>query len=597
MRNAFDIISEINGEQVLRRMYHRSVRANFSGAFTIMLNTAADGMIISHFLGMRAAAAFGLIVPLYSLINLIPVLLRTATQLNLGEDLGRGDLEKARSRIFSMLIAGLAASIPFLLLFTLFRGSTVFFLSAFAGHAEETAALAKDYLLWFAPSMFPMMISPVLHPIMQLDGDMHRSPLAIQAATVVNLLGDLLCVLVFHGGLGGIAAATTLSCYTELLVLCLHFRKKEAALKPLIRRGFRFERTERGAFSKGVPIMLRELTAFLTGILLNFWAFRLAGEDLVAALAIGNSVWAFLLAAATAVSGAEMTLGSVAWGEADHHALRTVLRMGLWYALVPCSVYAFVFVLLSEPAAQFCSGGNARLLSLSLPLLRCFAISLPAAAFCQVLEGHLNVIGDLRRSALVNVLDGGICWLAAVWLLLRNTGVSGIWAGRPLGEFALALFLAVILLSRGRNTRKENPDAENGEKASAQIEATLYTAEDAAVFSGRLHDFCLENGSSARISYLSALCLEELACNTLKWGYNDDSAKGLDVRAAYDKEEIILRFRDDGRRFNPEEYASQILVSDRDPSKNVGLRIVSGLASEMRYTCLADCNVLYIRIK
>ena len=83
----------------------------------------------------------------------------------------------------------------------------------------------------------------------------------------------------------------------------------------------------------------------------------------------------------------------------------------------------------------------------------------------------------------------------------------------------------------------------------------------------------------------------------MTWGYGGDSAKGLDVRAAYDEEEIILRFRDDGRRFNPEKYASQILVSDRDPSKNVGLRIVSGLASEMRYTGLADCNVLYIRIK
>ena len=597
MRNAFDIISEKNGEQVLERMYHRSVRANFSGAFTVMLNTAADGMIISHFLGMRAAAAFGLIVPLYSLINLIPVLLRTATQLNLGTDLGRGDLEKARSRIFSMLAVGSAASIPFLLLLSLFRNSAVFLLSAFADHAEETIAMAKDYLLWFAPAMFPLMISPVLHPIMQLDGDMHRSPLAIQAATAVNLLGDLLCVLVFHGGLGGIAAATTLSCYAELLVLCLHFQKKEATLKPFIRRGFCFKRSDAGAVLKGVPIMLRELTAFLTGILLNFWAFRLAGEDLVAALAIGTSVWVFLLPAAIAVSGAEMTLGSVARGESDHHALRAVLRMGLWYALIPCSVYAFVFLLLSAPIAQFCSGGNARLLSLSLPLLRCFAVSLPAAAFCQVLEGHLNVIGDLRRSALVNVLDGGICWLAAAWLLLRITGISGIWTGRPLGEFALALFLAVILLSRRRNTCKENPDAENGKKTSAQIEATLYTVEDAAAFSGLLHDFCAEKGLSARISYLSALCLEELACNTLTWGYGGDSAKGLDVRAAYDEEEIILRFRDDGRRFNPEKYASQILVSDRDPSKNVGLRIVSGLASEMRYTCLADCNVLYIRIK
>ena len=99
-----------NGENVLKRMFRRSVLYSFSGFFTVMLNTAVDGMMIGHFLGLKAMAAFGIIVPLYSLMNLAPVLLRSASQLNIGEDLGRGKLETARRRIFQLLMTGLLAS-------------------------------------------------------------------------------------------------------------------------------------------------------------------------------------------------------------------------------------------------------------------------------------------------------------------------------------------------------------------------------------------------------------------------------------------------------------------------------------------------------
>ncbi len=59
--------SELNGNHVLSKMFHRSVRYSFFGFFTVILNTAVDGVIIGHFLGAAAMSAFGLIVPLYSL--------------------------------------------------------------------------------------------------------------------------------------------------------------------------------------------------------------------------------------------------------------------------------------------------------------------------------------------------------------------------------------------------------------------------------------------------------------------------------------------------------------------------------------------------
>ena len=213
-----------SGEVILRRMFHRCIFQNYLGAMTLMINTAADGMIISHFLGSQAVAAFGLVLPMYSLLSLVPVLLRTSTQINLGKYIGRGDLGSANRFIFYLLSFGLTAALPFFLMLTVLRGFVLVILSGHVHHyAARTLSFASDYLLWLAPAVFPMMLCSVLHPMMQMDGDVKRSPRAVQIAAVVNLSGDLLNALVFHGGMKCMALATTLSCYSELFVLLMHF--------------------------------------------------------------------------------------------------------------------------------------------------------------------------------------------------------------------------------------------------------------------------------------------------------------------------------------------------------------------------------------
>ena len=99
-----------------------------------------------------------------------------------------------------------------------------------------------------------------------------------------------------------------------------------------------------------------------------------------------------------------------------------------------------------------------------------------------------------------------------------------------------------------------------------------------------------------RLSGLAALTVEELACNTLEWGYDSGSTAVVDIRAVYDDNHLTLRFRDSAMLFDPLLYTQQFVVSDNDPAKNIGLRIVSGLAEDMRYSCVADCNIVLLKI-
>ena len=235
---------------------------------------------------------------------------------------------------------------------------------------------------------------------MQMGGDAARSPRAIQTAAVVNLSGDMMNALLFHGGMAGMALATTLSCYCELFVLLVHFRSQRAILRPSAGGGLSVKQLM--LLSEGIPPMLRDVSAFLSGILINRLAFSLGGENAVAVLAVGSSVWAFLLPAAISVSGACTTLGSVSFGEADSHALQTVFRLGVWYCLLPCTAYALVFIAAAGPLAFFCTGGGVQMLNMALPYLRILAFNRRGTELLKAADPSLPIgtsLAELERSS------------------------------------------------------------------------------------------------------------------------------------------------------------------------------------------------------
>ena len=124
-------------------------------------------------------------------------------------------------------------SLPFILAFSLAREQVMVLLGVYNGTTDRIVSMISSYLLWFAPSVIPLYLTPVLHPLMQFDGDSGRSPAAIMISLIVNIIGDIICVLLLGKGMEGIAFATTLSCFTECAVLMLHFRKEDAVLRPL----------------------------------------------------------------------------------------------------------------------------------------------------------------------------------------------------------------------------------------------------------------------------------------------------------------------------------------------------------------------------
>jgi two-component sensor histidine kinase len=87
-----------------------------------------------------------------------------------------------------------------------------------------------------------------------------------------------------------------------------------------------------------------------------------------------------------------------------------------------------------------------------------------------------------------------------------------------------------------------------------------------------------------------ALCIEEMASNTVQHGFSKDAENHLSVRILHKPDAWVLRFRDDCRAFDPVSYVP------RGEEDALGIRLVTAMADDIRYTYSLNLNNLTIKL-
>ena len=119
---------------------------------------------------------------------------------------------------------------------------------------------------------------------------------------------------------------------------------------------------------------------------------------------------------------------------------------------------------------------------------------------------------------------------------------------------------------------------------------TLTRLEEVAPVAEQIQSFCEKNQIGHTTARNAALCMEEMALNIFQHGFPARRRYQVIIR----EDTVLLRIKDNGIPFNPEERAA--LVREDSPYKNIGTRIVHGLASQVSYQNLMGLNVLTIEV-
>lgn len=127
------------------------------------------------------------------------------------------------------------------------------------------------------------------------------------------------------------------------------------------------------------------------------------------------------------------------------------------------------------------------------------------------------------------------------------------------------------------------------------LELSAHNIEEVVEASEKIHDFAAKYGADPKKVNLLTLAAEEMGGNVVAHNANRHKKLNIEFRAAKKEDHWMLRIRDDGKVFNPERWAS--IHHNEDPTKNIGIRMISKAADEFRYINIQQMNNLIVKIK
>ena len=573
-----------------KRLVKQMLAAQTLAALTVSLCLLIDNVMINRFLGEKAIAAYELSNPVLLVIGAIGSVLSAGIQVACSKSLGEGSREETNSGYSSAVAVAACVSLVFMAAVLLLRG--IIARAVGAGSAGELFAHTEGYLTGFVIGAPACMGALVLVPFLQMAGRSGLLVAAVLGMTVSDVAFDLLNVHVFHGGMFGMGLASALSYYVAVLVGLVYFLSPRCVFRFSVRQ-VRWKKIL-DLFKGGVPSAFGMGASIILVFVLNRLLMQSGGTGAVAAYAVASAIGNASNCISTGVGGVSLTLSGVLYHEEDRNGLRALLKLLVRYALDMGVVMTALLVIFAPAAVSVFMPDAGPTKDMAVLAVRLMSLGLLPCCINNALRGYYQGTERILLIEAISILEGAILPIAAALALCGLMGTNGIWLFFAAGE---TLALAAIWLYARRAAGSLPRDASPmlllregfGVSPDEMLEFEIRTLGDAIRAAEKTGQFCLRHGQDMQFANRISLCVEEMASNTVTHGFSDKGGNHLSVLIQHKENRWVLRFRDDCRAFDPVNY-----VPREGEPEALGIRLVLGMADEVRYTYSLSMNNLVI---
>lgn len=578
---------------MIRKLTSKMLLAQVLSVLTTSLCMLVDSIVIGRFLGVRAMAAYGLSSPILLIIGGVGTILSAGVQVSCSKSIGKGLIEEANVGYSSAVGSSLVISMLFLLFVLAFQNHIPTWMGA--GTSGELFDSTRGYLIGFSIGAPGCITALVLIPFLQMAGQMGLLISAVVAMTVTDVALDLLNALVFHWGLFGMGLASALSYYVALLVAIWYFFSR----KGIFRFRFRNVRLSKVAelVKSAIPSVFNIGTGVVLVFLINKILLRLNGSLAVAAYSVMTTIGNASNCISTGVYGVSLTLTGVLYQEEDKTGLKVMLKTLMPRCLIMgLTVGAFLAVAAPALVDLFLTDRTGASRQMAITGLRIYALGLVPCCINNAFKGYLQ--GSDRIRAIVNysTSEGLLVPVLFAFGLSFPFGTTGVWFYFLAGEVISLLGFSILKWKRARRVSFDMDvflDYKKGFGVGPDdmLEFDIKTLDEVTAVAETAERFCIEHGQSELTGAHVALCVEEMAANTIIHGFSPKGKNSLSVRIQDHDDRWIIRFRDDCRAFDPLHY-----VFKKTDSPVSGIRLMLSIADEVRYTYSMNLNNLMIVI-
>lgn len=568
-----------------------------------VISMVVDGAVVSSFLGSDAISAYQYVMPVVTIYAAIGGFLSMGISTLCGKGAGNADI----NRTHKIVSTGVICAIVLALVMGTITITCSHYIAYALGARNNILALAERYLFGFGFSAPALMLTVILLPILQIDGDRPLIFIATISMTITNITISLLSGMVLFPGdvtskMLSVSFATTLSYYISFILLLLHFFRKNRMIKISWRL---FDKTLIKEFViYGLPYMAQQISVAIFTVCFNY--ILTPYEGIVGSYGIINTASNICLAIGCGIGESVSVLSSVYVGEEDKGSLEKLLKISIVYSVVLNAVLGVFVIIFAGSIIQLFKGNavyteeQIRLATLGL---RSLAIS---TIFFSINTCFLSYFQAMRRTLLsstFSVIENFGAPIVVALIFINTLGVNAVFWSFLGDEIITFTYLLIVSIIHKKSIKIRFVDlmcfpVNFANDTIAVFSKSIYLPEEVIPLRDQIIEFCEKHHASKKDSFWIGLSAEEVANNVIT--YNAKTTKKqtkrykttINVRVIKKSHNWIIRFQDNGKLFNPLKYVTK--KKDNEIS-GFGIRLLMSNAKKIEYLSTLNLNNLVIK--
>lgn len=420
--------------------------------FSFLLNSlynTVDTIIIGQFVGSTGIVAVSMGGKLLNLGSFIGTAAASGGQIMIAQQSGAGktkDIKETTGTLLSLLF-----------ILACFIGAvSIIFSSVFLTWLNTPAESFHDariYLIITSAGLPFMFGYNGVSSVLRGRGD-SRNPLKyIAIASVFNVIGDIVFILIFHMGAMGTAIATVMGQAISLIFSIVElYRHRDTFGFDFKWKSFRIVKDKLIGITKlGLPLAIRSFFIIVTITVISGYV-NLLGLTEAAVYAVGERILTltniFVYSANQSVSG----MVGQNYGARKYDRIPRVILSAMVITLSTAAVMSLIGVLF--PNAVFrCFTSDAGVLAYARPFMLIAVVNFILAAVQDPFDGFVTGTGKTFFSLIGGLLDGVVLRLGLMFLFVYgfNMGLNGFFLANALSRLGpLAVDLIVYFKVKWR---------------------------------------------------------------------------------------------------------------------------------------------------
>jgi len=582
---------------MVSKLFKQMLASQIVSAMAVTLCLLVDSIMIGRFLGVDSVAAYGLANPILLIFAAFGSMLSSGIQVVCSKAMGNSNEDDIHKYYSVSVVVALLFSAIGVALVLIFINPLCSFLGAKEG--TEVFELTKDYLQGFILGAPAFIVAQMMVPYLQMSGERTRLVVAVLSMTAADVLFDLLNVYVFGQKMFGMGLASTLSYYIAVSIGLIYFIGKKSIYRFRIKLITLASLKEIGA--GGIPTVINQISLVLLVFTINKVMMKTGGNIAVAAYSIVSTIANLGYCIGNGISEVSLMLTGIYYGEEDELSLGRIVKVQTIYAILLDAVATVVIILAAKPLVRLFLDTNPAAEHEAIFGLRLFSICLIPSAINAAFKKYYQAIGRIKFSESISALQNFLFPAIIVIIFGNIFGTKGVWWYYIIGELLSLIYITVyVKIASGKKLFSLGSyiciPYDFGYSPEDVLEFVIEDENGVAEASAAAGVFCSNKSVPRRKSMYVSLCIEEMANNIIKYGFEKKGKNRIDIKLIKKEDSMVIRIRDNCRGFDPLKYLKANKYDQTDPSRHIGIHMVTKMVKNAQYVYSLGLNNLMMEI-